>query len=373
MNRQILASMNEICNELEDLGLYKSATEITEMMVRISQSFFEKHQQKMDYSAANNAYKAAGMKKELDPEKFFLSQDYDRDLFKKKQIPKTMSPEEIGRFLAKHNVDVNKLKLYFSDTQGASATPLSGKNVSEKSPPLGSRVESGKTQGMTDNELVNDYVELAKRNFQIHNMDKVAYWEDHAKDNLSPKAYDKFSKIDEKMHDQYITWMQENPEAAKRINALKPQTSEDRDPFEKQSPETPSGTTPATTPGTTPTGNSSGLDRWVNKAENIYKAWSDKNMPENSTAPLLIKDVLDYMMKVKDSLSLDKIADAQAKIDKVQSFIDNINNKIKHTGSVAAYSEMTGFGGKEADPFGKGKRLDQKKLDYLAKQESKSY
>ena len=96
-------------------------------------------------------------------------------------------------------------------------------------------------------------------------------------------------------------------------------------------------------------------------------------MPTNSTAPALIKDVLDYMMKVKNSLSSDKIADAQAKIDKVQSFINNIRDKIAYTGTVKSYSEMTGFGGKEADPFGRGKRLDQKQLDYLAQQESKSY
>lgn len=362
MKRQILASMNEICDELENLGMIKAASEVTEMMVRLSQGFWERHQQKMDYMAANNAYKSAGMKKELDPEKFFLFQDYDKDLVRKKKNPRTLTPFEIGRFLAKNNVDVNKL---ISDEQKASASPSSGKSIFERYPAPGSRVEFGKTEGMTDDELVIDYVALTRRAFEKNDLDQVGYWEDKAQENLSPEAYEKFSKIDEKMHDQFSNYYSENPEAAKKLRTYKPETSEEFDPFAKQTPEK------SEIPSTSRT-QSSGLDRWVNKAENIYKAWSDKNMPENSTAPLLIKDVMNYMIKVKNSLPEEKLADAQAKIDKVQSFIDNINNKVKHTGSVAAYSTMTGFGKKESDVFG-GQKMDEKKLDYLAKQEAKTY
>ncbi len=38
MNRQILASMNEICEELDELGMNKAASEITDMMVKLAQS-----------------------------------------------------------------------------------------------------------------------------------------------------------------------------------------------------------------------------------------------------------------------------------------------------------------------------------------------
>lgn len=356
MNRQILASMNEICNELEDLGLYKSATEITEMMVRISQNktwSWEQLQFGAEYERARNEARAAGLKKDLDPEAFRLVQDYLKDLYKKKQISKIMTPGEIGRWMVKNPVDKNKLRNLMNGeiSQLSSTSSPRTKSIFKKSPPLGYRVEFGKTEGMTDDELVIDYVALTRRAFEKNDLDKVGYWEDQAQENLSPKAYEKFSKIDEKMHDQFSNYYSEHPEAAEKLRTLKPGTSET---------------------STTPEVNSSGLDRWVNKAENIYKAWSDKNMPENSTAPLLIKDVMNYMIKVKSSLPQDKLADAQAKIDKVQSFIDNINNKIKHTGSVASYSSFTGFGKKESDVFG-GQKLDEKKLDYLAKQESKSY
>ena len=364
MNRQILASMNEICNELEDLGLYKSATEITEMMVRISQNktwSFEQLQFGAEYDRARNEARAAGLKKDLDPEAFRLVQDYLKDLYKKKQISKIMTPGEIGRWMVKNPVDKNKLRNLMNGeiSQLSSTSSPRTKSIFETNPPPGTRVEFDKTENMTDDELVKDYLWLVSKKLEKHDLDGALDWNDKAKEKLSPEAYAKFDKKQEELYTEYAEWEAENPDKV----ALRDK---------KQSSETSSGTTPGTTSVTTPTGNSSGLDRWVNKAENIYKAWSDKNMPENSTAPLLIKDVMNYMMKVKDSLSSDKIADAQAKIDKVQSFIDNINNKIKHTGSVAAYSTMTGFGKKESDVFG-GQKLDQKKLDYLAKQESKSY
>jgi hypothetical protein len=332
-------------------------------MVKISQKkpgFLEQLQFKSDYVRANQEASAAGLKKDLDPEAFLLVQNFVKDQYDKGVYKKLLTPGEIGRWMAKAPQDINGLRnlLYGTTNTSQTSAPSStsgstGQSIFDRFPPLGSRVESGRTQNMTDDELVNDYVELVKRNFEIHNMDKVGYWEDHAKEKLSPESYAKFLKKDEQMHDQYITWMQENPEAAQRINALKPPQSEGS--------------------GQTSTSDSTGLDRWVNKAENIYKSWSDKNMPINSTAPLLIYDVLEYMVKLKNNLPSDIAADAQSKIDKVQSFIDNIRDKKPHTGTVKSYSEMTGFGGKEADPFGKGKRLDQKNLDYLAKQESKSY
>jgi hypothetical protein len=361
--RKIIATLNLIANKLDNNGLYYISDKLTNEMIKISQTkpgFLKQLQFKAEYYDANQEFRAAGSKKDLDPEEFQLVQDYSKDLLKKEKIPKIMTPREIGKFLFKSPQDKNKLRnlLYgttnFSQTSAPSGS--SGRPIFDKNPPLGSRVESGRTSNMTDDEKVKDYVELVARNLSIHKMDKVGYWEDHAKENLSPKAYKKFLDIDEKMQDQYLTWMQDNPEAAKRINALKPQTSEDNDAVVTQ----------------TPVGNSSGLDRWVNKAENIYKSWSDKNMPEKSTAPLLIKDVLDYMIKLKNNLTPDKTTDAQAKIDKVQSFIDNIRDKKPHTGTVASYSSFTGFGGKQSDVFG-GEKLNQKQLDYLAQQESKSY
>lgn len=235
----------------------------------------------------------------------------------------------------------------------------------------GKKVESGETEGMNDNELIGGYVWLVAQNLQKHNLDKALDWNDDAKEKLSTSAYLKFVEKQTQLYDQYSQWEADHPEqVAIRDGRQQAATNDDNDPFEKKTPGTATTSTSPTSPSTS---DSTGLDRWVNKAENIYKTWSDRNMPINSTAPALIKDVLDYMLKVKNNLPSDKAADAQSKIDKVQSFIDNIRDKKSHTGTVKSYSEMTGFGRKEADPFGRGKRLDQKKLDYLAQQESKSY
>jgi hypothetical protein len=234
----------------------------------------------------------------------------------------------------------------------------------------GKRVESGETNGMTEIEITGGYVWLVAQSLQKHELEKALDWNDEAKAKLSSYYYSKFDKNQTQLYDQYHQWEADHPEqVAIRDGRQQAATNDDNDPFAKQTP----GSTPETSPTKPSTSDSTGLDRWVNKAENIYKTWSDRNMPINSTAPALIKDVLDYMVKVKNNLPSDKAADAQSKIDKVQLFIDNIRDKKLHTGTVKSYSEMTGFGGKEADPFGKGKRLDQKSLDYLAKQESKSY
>lgn len=366
--RKAIASLYQIAYKLDNNGLYHISDKLTNEMVKISQTkFHEENKFKAEYADANYEFEnETGLKKSLDPEAFLLVQEYLKDLYKKKQISKIMTPREIGRWMVKNPVDKNKLKneLYgttnFSQTSAPSSTSGSPQQALDTTTEAnGKKVESDKTEGMNDNQLIGGYVWLVAQNLQKHNLDKALDWNDKAKENLSQEAYTKFDKIQQKLYDQYAVWEAEHPDQVAIRDSRKQEVA---------TPDTTS-----TSPTTPSTGNSSGLDRWVNKAENIYKAWSDKNMPTNSTAPALIKDVLDYMMKVKNSLSSDKIADAQAKIDKVQSFINNIRDKIAYTGTVKSYSEMTGFGGKEADPFGKGKRLDQKQLDYLAQQESKSY
>lgn len=375
--RKIIATLNRIANKLDNNGLYYISDKLTNEMVKISQTkFHEENKFKAEYADANEEFqKETRYKKTLDPEAFLLVQESLKDLYKKKQISKIMNPREIGRWMVKNPVDKNKLKneLYgttnFSQTSAPSGS--SAKSIFDKYPPLGSRVESGKTSNMTDDEKVKDYVELVARNLQIHNLDKALDWNDDAKEKLSTGAYLKFVEKQTQLYDQYSQWEADHPEqVAIRDGRQQAATNDDNDPFEKK---TPGPATTSTSPTSPSTSDSTGLDRWVNKAENIYKTWSDRNMPINSTAPALIKDVLDYMLKVKNNLPSDKAADAQSKIDKVQSFIDNIRDKKTHTGTIKSYSEMTGFGGKEADPFGRGKRLDQKQLDYLAQQESKSY
>ena len=123
-------------------------------------------------------------------------------------------------------------------------------------------------------------------------------------------------------------------------------------------------------------GNVDGLDRWVNKAENIYSNWVDKGANPNSASFGMIKDVVDYMQKVKSNLPMNLQSKADAKINKVQSMMGDIFDGIadpSKTIAVAPYGMVSGYKSKGVNPFQEGRRLQDKKLDYQAKQESKSY
>ena len=119
-----------------------------------------------------------------------------------------------------------------------------------------------------------------------------------------------------------------------------------------------------------------GLDRWVNKAENIYKAWGDKGANPNSSALGMIVDIAVYMNKLKSNLPTSLHGQADAKIAKVQEMLRNIDDGAYNAAlvsTVTPYSSMSGYPGKGADPFSRGPRLEGNALDYQARQEAKSY
>ena len=134
--------------------------------------------------------------------------------------------------------------------------------------------------------------------------------------------------------------------------------------------------TSPSTPGKSSSGNADGLDRWVNKAENIYSNWVSKGANPNSASFGMIKDVVDYMQKVKSNLPMSQQSNADSKISKVQSMMGDIFDGIadpSKTIAVAPYGMVSGYKSKGVNPFEQGRRLEDKKLDYQAKQESKSY
>jgi hypothetical protein len=67
-----------------------------------------------------------------------------------------------------------------------------------------------------------------------------------------------------------------------------------------------------------------GLDRWVNKAENIYNAWGSKGARPSTDAMNLVKDIIDYMDLVKSNLPTSLHSAADAKIDRVREMMQNI-------------------------------------------------
>lgn len=119
-----------------------------------------------------------------------------------------------------------------------------------------------------------------------------------------------------------------------------------------------------------------GLDRWVNKAENIYSAWVSKGGNPNSSAFGLIKDIVDYMKNVKSRLPSSLHSSANAKIIKVQKMMQDIFDGMPDptkTVGVMPYYGVSGVEGKSVNPFAVDNRLEGKQLDYQAEYESKRY
>lgn len=122
--------------------------------------------------------------------------------------------------------------------------------------------------------------------------------------------------------------------------------------------------------------NADGLDRWVNKAENIYKAWGQKGKNPNSSAVFLVKDIVDYMVKVKSNLPRSLHGAADVKIAKVKKLLGDIFDGLYNEELVPApvpYKDISGYPGKGVDPFQTGPRLTEKQLNYQARNEGKSY
>jgi hypothetical protein len=163
---------------------------------------------------------------------------------------------------------------------------------------------------------------------------------------------------------------EEKPSMDRPIFEKYPPISIDKKPLKPNKPSSPSK------PSESFSGNVDGLDRWVNKAENIYANWVDKGADPNSNSFGMIKDVVDYMQKVKSNLPMSLQSKADAKIDKVQSMMGDIFDGVadpSKTIAVAPYGMVSGYKSKGVNPFQEGRRLQDKKLDYQAKQESKSY
>jgi hypothetical protein len=162
---------------------------------------------------------------------------------------------------------------------------------------------------------------------------------------------------------------EEKPGSDRPIFERYPPISIDKKPLKPNKPSSPSKPSESL-------GNVDGLDRWVNKAENIYSNWVSKGANPNSASFGMIKDVVDYMQKVKSNLPMSLQSKADAKINKVQSMMGDIFDGIadpSKTIAVAPYGMVSGYKSKGVNPFQEGRRLQDKKLDYQAKQESKSY
>jgi hypothetical protein len=278
--RTIVASLNEIANELDNNGLFKEANEVTEVMVKLSQY--------------------------------------------------TPPPGSLGA--------------YFNDL--SKTPPNEGWAIST----ITVKIQQGDIEGAK-----KVYTETLKKLKDPSNFIR----------EVSPMIN---NPEDYKLPEDGETPVNpSNP--TKPIGTKKPTTS--------PKPGAPSSkpSTPGKPVSITPT-NTDGLDRWINKAENIYKAWGQKGANPNSSAFGLVKDIVDYMQKVKSNLPTSLHGQADAKIAKVQGLLGDIfdgNFNPAFTPVTLPYSSISGYPKKGVDPFGTGQRMQGNALDYQARQEGKSY
>jgi hypothetical protein len=265
--RTIVASLNEIANELDSNGLFKEANEVTEVMVKLSQ-----------YSG-------------LDP-----------------------------------------------NSAAGRAVGLSPKSIFKKYP-----VPTPGTQGTRERSIFEKYPAPKPGTMGT--------------DSLPEPPYDT-------VPDSPQDTVPDSPKPANKPNVGNKPGAPSSKP---STPDKPVSKTPT---------NTDGLDRWVNKAENIYNAWGSKGANPNSSAFGLVKDIVDYMDKVKSNLPSSLHGQADAKIARVQEMLRNIfdgayNSALAMT--ALPYGVMGGYPKKGVDPFGTGPRMQGNALDYQARQEAKSY
>jgi hypothetical protein len=119
------------------------------------------------------------------------------------------------------------------------------------------------------------------------------------------------------------------------------------------------------------------LNRWVNKAENIYKAWSTKPAASrsNTDAVGLIADIDLYLQemqfRVPSGSPMHTLIDGKRRI--VQKMMRDISSGTPMGTSYTPtpYSNVTGYPAKGANPFATGPRLTGPKLRYQADKEIK--
>jgi hypothetical protein len=119
------------------------------------------------------------------------------------------------------------------------------------------------------------------------------------------------------------------------------------------------------------------LNRWVNKAENIYKAWSTKPAASRSdtSAIGLIADIDLYLQEMQ--FRVPSGSPMHSLINSKRTIVQKMMSDIRSGTPMGAgytptpYSKLTGYPAKDSSPFGVNKRLTAPKLRYQADKEIK--
>lgn len=119
------------------------------------------------------------------------------------------------------------------------------------------------------------------------------------------------------------------------------------------------------------------LNRWVNKAENIYKAWSSKPVASRNTRDTigLISDIKDYMQSMEDQINPRFKSMVSTKKSDVVAILTNLasGSSMPTPLMPKPYSEVKGYPSKKPNEFGTGERLTGNKLKEQARLETREF
>jgi hypothetical protein len=327
--RTIVASLNEIANQLDNNGLFREANEVTQVMVKLSQ--YELSEQEIANSAIANA----------------------RSIFSDGDKRKAL--QELGTAGLKIKDPAVKRQLLTVYTELRKSNPPAKMPKLEEAP-----VSAPDTPGKKGNSIFDKYPVPAPG---TGGTKERGIFEKYPIPKPGTMGTDP-------LPDSPQDTVPDSPKPENKPNVgNKPGTSSTK-PSAPGMPSNPGSSKPSAPKS------ADGLDRWVNKAENIYSAWVTKGAKPGSSAFGLIKDVVDYMQNVKSRLPSSLHSSANAKIIKVQKMMQDIFDGMPDptkTVGVMPYYGVSGVKGKSVNPFAEGNRLEGKKLDYQADYESKRY
>ena len=318
----ILASLQDIANQLDKSFLHEEANEITDIMVKIVTSQYTGKGSTMEYVD----------KRKQD----YLASETERFLNRSQREKTTPEQRETYKFL------INYAKDYLYDSNTKLSKEQRIRNMNDY------MFEKFKSANLTPEQVkaLRDQWDKVKKEFITPKREIVT---------LKPVTET----------EQLLDFMQSfDPKRMFRLNDLpKVNVIVDESNSSKPNEEKKAKLTAY-------------LDRWVNKAQNIYKAWSSKSGSRSTRDTIgLVGDIVDYMQSMEDQINPAFKSMVSAKKSIVNSIMSNLasGTSMPTPAMPTPYSGVTGFPSKKPSLFGEGERLTGKKLKEQAKLETRGF
>lgn len=320
----ILASLQDIANQLDKSFLHEEANEITDIMVKIVTSQYTGKGSTMEY---------------VDKKQNYLANETERFLNRsqRENKPPTKDQQDTYKFL------INYAKDYLYDSNTKLSKEQRIRNMNDY------MFEKFKSANLTSEQVkaLRDQWDKVKKEFITPKRETVT---------LKPATE---TDVVMDMLDQFSPRRMFRLNDLPKVNVIVDESNSSKPNEEKKEKLT------------------AYLDRWVNKAQNIYKVWFSKPGSARSTRDTigLVGDIADYMQSMEDQINPAFKSMVSAKKSIVNSIMSNLasGTSMPTPAMPTPYSGVTGFPSKKPSEFGTGERLTGKKLKEQAKLETRGF